>query len=342
MGSDAPSTGSPRTRAAFTKPSSTSVPVTSVNYPFGPATDPRAPAPAHDFLITRRDALWGAAGLLALPAAAKAPASSHAAAAPAVWPRALQVPGGVARLPLGPATRRPMAQVRVGEADVPVLVNGDASAWTAVVGIPLAAAPGEAHITVLPDVAGGAPRTVPYTVGPKQYKEQHLQVAPRTVDLSPDDQARYERERDHQARVMATFTEPSAGQVPASLRMRVPVPGRRSSSFGLRRVFNGQPRNPHSGMDIAAATGTPVVAPMAGRVIDVGDYFFNGGTVWLDHGQGLLSMYCHLSRMDVRVGDVLRAGEAFCQVGATGRVTGPHLHWGVMLNRTMVDPALFL
>ncbi len=84
------------------------------------------------------------------------------------------------------------------------------------------------------------------------------------------------------------------------------------------------------------------MAPLPGRVIDVGDYFFNGGTVWLDHGQGLLTMYCHLSSKDVRVGDVLQAGDAFCKVGATGRVTGPHLHWGVMLNRTMVDPALFV
>ena len=169
-----------------------------------------------------------------------------------------------------------------------------------------------------------------------------LQVAPRTVDLSPEDQARYERERDHQAVVTATFTEPPAGQEPASLRMRAPVPGRRSSSFGLRRVFNGQPRNPHSGMDIAASTGTPVVAPLAGRVIDVGDYFFSGGTVWLDHGRGLLSVYAHLSGKDVQVGDAVKAGEAFCRVGATGRVTGPHLHWGVMLNRAMVDPALFV
>jgi biotin carboxyl carrier protein len=186
--------------------------------------------------------------------------------------------------------------------------------------------------------ADGGTRQVAYTVAPKQYKEQHLKVSPRTVDLSPQDQARFERERDHQAQVMATFSEQPAGGALQSLRMQVPVPGRRSSSFGLRRVFNGQPRNPHSGMDIAAATGTPIVAPLPGKVIDVGDYFFNGGTVWLDHGQGLLTMYCHLSSMDVRVGDVLRAGEAFCKVGATGRVTGPHLHWGVMLNRTMVDP----
>jgi murein DD-endopeptidase MepM/ murein hydrolase activator NlpD len=235
--------------------------------------------------------------------------------------------------------------VRQGEVDVPVLVVGDAIEWTAVVGIALAAQPGDAFISV--QAAGGAqgdgsPRLLHYTVAPKQYKEQHLKVAPGKVDLSPEDQARYERERDHQAGVMATFTEQPAGQALASLRMRAPVPGRRSSSFGLRRVFNGQPRNPHGGMDIAAATGTPIVAPLAGRVIDVGDYFFSGGTVWLDHGRGLLTVYAHLSSVDVRVGDVVKAGEAFCKVGATGRVTGPHLHWGVMLNRNLVDPALFV
>ncbi|BEU96200.1 peptidoglycan DD-metalloendopeptidase family protein [Acidovorax sp. DW039] len=255
-----------------------------------------------------------------------------------VWPRASLVPGGVARLPLGPAAQRPVAHVRQGDADVPVMVVGSAAGWTAVVGIPLAAQVGAAFITV---TGQGEPRQVAYSVGDKRYAQQELKVAPRTVDLSPEDQARYARERDHQAGVMASWSEPTGGALP-SLYMKQPVPGRRSSSFGLRRVFNGQARNPHSGMDIAAPTGTAVVAPLPGKVIDTGDYFFNGGTVWLDHGHGLLTMYCHLSSVDVRVGDTLRAGEAFCKVGATGRVTGPHLHWGVMLNRTMVDPALFI
>ncbi|MFT4265755.1 MAG: peptidoglycan DD-metalloendopeptidase family protein, partial [Xenophilus sp.] len=241
--------------------------------------------------------------------------------------------GGVARLSLGPAAGRPSAHT--GD-QVPLLVVGDAIAWTALVGIPLSAAPGEARITVA--APGGGTRTLRYAIAPKRYREQRLTVAPRTVELSPGDQTRYERERDHQAQVMAVWSEPPA-EVP---RLQVPVPGRRSSSFGLRRVFNGQPRNPHSGMDIAAAAGTPVRAPLAGRVIDTGDYFFNGGTVWLDHGGGLLTLYCHLSRIDCQVGDAVRAGAPFCAVGATGRATGPHLHWGVMLNRTMVDPALFI
>ena len=221
---------------------------------------------------------------------------------------------------------------------VRLLVLGDRLEWTALVGIPLAAVPGEAHIDV--PTGSSATRQLAYTISAKRYSEQRLKVAPGTVDLSPADQARYERERTHQAEVMATFTEPLP--LASALHMQVPVPGRRSSSFGLRRMFNGQSRNPHSGMDIAAATGTPIAAPLAGRVLDTGDYFFNGNTVWLDHGGGLLTLYCHLSAIDVKPGDVLKTGERLGAVGATGRVTGPHLHWGVMLNRTMVDPALFV
>ena len=247
------------------------------------------------------------------------------------WPQASAVLGGVARLALGPATDRPRAWA--GEA--PLLVVGDPAGWTALVGIPLSATPGDAQIEV---ETGGGRRALPYRIGPKAYAEQRLTVAPRAVDLSPEDLARHERERLHQQAVIARFTEP----VPRDLRMQAPVDGRRSSSFGLRRVFNGQARQPHSGMDIAAAAGTPVRAPLAARVADTGDYFFNGQTVWLDHGGGLLSMLCHLSRTDVRAGDSLAAGQPLGAVGATGRVTGPHLHWSVLLNRTSVDPALFI
>jgi murein DD-endopeptidase MepM/ murein hydrolase activator NlpD len=254
------------------------------------------------------------------------------------WPRTLAVPGGVVRLPLGAAASRPQALSN----EIPLLVLGDERAWTALIGVPLSAAPGEA--TIEWQVPGGPAHRMVHAIEPKRYAEQRLKVAPKTVDLSPEDLARFERERAQQQTVMATLSPAPThwDSDPEALRMQVPVPGPRSSSFGLRRVFNGQARNPHSGMDIAAPTGTPVLAPLPARVIDAGNYFFNGNTVWLDHGGGLLSMVCHLSAIDVVVGDTLAAGDRVGAVGATGRVTGPHLHWGVMLNRTMVDPALFL
>lgn len=247
-------------------------------------------------------------------------------------PRARSVPGGVAIVDLGTSAAAPQVMLD-GE---PVLVVGEGGRWQAVVGIRLDAGPGMRELVVRHE--GGAEARLPFAVGPVRYAEQRLKVAPGKVDLSAEDLARHEREREHLAAVAATRSDAP----PASLRMRPPADGRRSSSFGLRRVFNGQPRNPHSGMDIAAPAGAPVVAAAAGRVIDSGDYFFNGGTVWLDHGSGLLTMYCHLSAVDVKPGDLVAAGQRIGAVGATGRATGPHLHWSVSLNRAMVDPALFL
>jgi murein DD-endopeptidase MepM/ murein hydrolase activator NlpD len=242
------------------------------------------------------------------------------------------VPGGVATIALGASPARPQARID----GIPTLVVGDAGRWTAIIGIPLAAKPGASELVV--HRQGAAAQRLRFEIEPVHYAEQQLKVPRRQVELSKQDLARYERERAHQANVTATFS----AVVPASLRMRQPVAGERSSSFGLRRVFNGQARNPHSGMDIAAPTGTPVIAPAPGRVIDTGDYFFNGRTVWLDHGAGLLTMYCHLDTIAVKRGDTVATGEAIGTVGATGRVTGPHLHWSVMLNRAMVDPSLFL
>jgi murein DD-endopeptidase MepM/ murein hydrolase activator NlpD len=277
-------------------------------------------------ITTRRIWLMQAA---AACSAALGASHVHAEALPRIQ---AAVPGGVVTLPLGAAEQAPQARFN----GVPVLVMGGAAGWFAVVGLPLSIKPGT-H-TLLFQNSPGQPGKKDFAVTDKRYAEQRLTVPGKHVDLSPEDRARHEREREHQKPVMATFSPTP----PSSLRMRQPVDGPRSSSFGLRRVFNGQARNPHSGMDIAAPVGAPVVAPLASTVIDVGDYFFNGKTVWLDHGSGLLSLFCHLSAIDVAVGDRVAAGQRVAAVGATGRVTGPHLHWSVSLNRAMVDPALFL
>lgn len=276
-----------------------------------------------------------AAGLaLALPWAATTADVTPVAPATAL-PREARVPGGLALLDLGTGDEPP-GEVWFGAYRAPVVRGPEG--WRAIVGIPLATAPGRHVARLVTTLPGDPGRELPFDVEPKQYAEQQLKVEPRKVDPLPEDMKRIEAESARSERALATYS----GDLEPTWRWSAPVPGRRSSSFGLRRVFNGQPRNPHSGMDIAAPTGTPIRAPAAGRVLDTGDFFFNGLTVFVDHGGGLVTMYCHLSRIDVQPGEVVAAGALLGLVGATGRVTGPHLHWGVAVNRAMVDPALLL
>ncbi|WP_459615211.1 peptidoglycan DD-metalloendopeptidase family protein [Bordetella sp. 2513F-2] len=274
------------------------------------------------------------AGLLAVlaPAARRAPAQQASYIARKLDAR---VPGGVAVVPLGQSATMPQAWY--GEHRTMVL-RDDTGAWAAVVGIPLATQPGTEHLRVR-DAAGE--RHVPFDVAHKTYAAQHITLKnKRQVTPDPADLRRIERELAEQMRAYAAYRE---GVVPSNVLLDRPVAGGRlSSPFGLRRFFNGQERNPHSGLDFAVPAGTPVSAPAAGRVVLVGDYFFNGKTVFLDHGQGFISMFCHLSRIDVRVGDEVPRGGPIGRVGATGRATGPHLHWNVSLNDARVDPAIFI
>ncbi len=254
-------------------------------------------------------------------------------AAFAALPRTSAVPGGVAVVDLG-AVQGPVPEATWQGR--PVLVAPDAGRYKAVVGVALSVAPGDHSLEVTD--ASGARRTVPVKIAAKKYREQHLTVAPGQVDLSPADAARVEKEQVQLAASYNSFSD----ALPATFVLRQPTPGSRSDSYGSRRFFNKQPRNPHSGMDIAASTGTPIIAPADGVVLEVGDFFFNGGTVIIDHGRGFVTLYCHLSGFDVKKGDVVKTGQRVGKVGATGRVTGAHLHFGVLLNGASVDPGLFL
>jgi murein DD-endopeptidase MepM/ murein hydrolase activator NlpD len=265
------------------------------------------------------------------------PALVAQAWAPGAWaaatPRASAVPGGIARIRLGASEQPPRVRLQ-GER---VLVLREGGDWIAVAGIALATQPGS-KVQLRAEHADGSSEQLEIDVVPKAYATQYLKVSRDKVDLSAEHLARYERERAHLEGVLRTFTD----SPPASLAMLQPAPGRRSSTFGLQRYFNGQARNRHAGMDIAAPAGTPVVAANSGRVIDIGDYFFPGRTIVLDHGQGFLSLYAHLSSVEAAVAVVVRGGSVIGKVGATGRVTGAHLHFSVYLNAVAVDPAFFL
>lgn len=249
-------------------------------------------------------------------------------------PHASLVPGGVLIVPIDSTSKEEAPTVTFeGQRTMVLRSKGR---WVAVVGVPLAEKPGPVTVVVRD---GTAPeRDVSFDITDKKYVTQSLKVAPSKVDLSKEDEERVNREIPHIKATVATFSDAP----PTALRLQQPIPGVRSSSYGMRRIFNNEPRAPHTGMDIAAPTGTPVKAPAPGRVIDTGDYFFNGNTVFIDHGEGMITMYCHLSAIEVKSGQAVRTGEVIGKVGATGRVTGPHLHFGVALNATFVDPALFL
>jgi murein DD-endopeptidase MepM/ murein hydrolase activator NlpD len=247
-------------------------------------------------------------------------------------PHESAVPGGVKILKLDiHSNSMPYVEIDGHRA----LVVRDDESWIAVIGIPLSAPPSPQQVIVH---SGDGRQQVQFSIVDKQYASQSLNVAPGQVNLSKADLERVNRDKQVIEHAMSRWTD----EQPEALRMPQPIPGVRSSSFGMRRIFNGESRNPHMGMDIAAPIGTPVRAPLAGTVIDTGNYFFNGNTVFVDHGRGMISMYCHLSAINVQPGEHVAAGTTLGKVGMTGRVTGPHLHWGLSLNRAWVDPELFV
>ncbi|MFT6154149.1 MAG: murein DD-endopeptidase MepM/ murein hydrolase activator NlpD [Crocinitomicaceae bacterium] len=247
----------------------------------------------------------------------------------AALPISAAVPGGVVSIKLS----KPLASIpNVSFNKRAVAVVEHNGSWHAVIGLPLSLKPGKHSFN-----ADG--EKMPFQVTDKQYPEQRITLKTRKhIDLSASDLDRHRGEKIQARKAFKTFD----GKRIPDFAMLKPVDGPYSSPFGLKRFFNNEPRNPHSGLDIAAPTGTPIKAPAGGKVVLTGNFFFNGNVVYVDHGQGVISMFCHLSKIDVADGDLLKKGDILGKVGATGRVTGPHLHWSLSLNNTRIDPMLML
>jgi murein DD-endopeptidase MepM/ murein hydrolase activator NlpD len=249
-------------------------------------------------------------------------------------PRELRVPGGVALLSVAKADQShtaPLVNFR-GER---VWVVQRKDAWVAVVGLPLSTAPGEHEVNV---VQGSAATTQTFLVKPKRYPVQKLTLKKAMVDPPPEVIARIERESAHIKTLRSTWRDTET----TTAAFVLPAKGPLSSRFGVARVLNGKPRSPHAGLDVAVGTGTPIAAPADGVVIDTGDYYYCGNGVFVDHGNGLITLYCHLSEIIAKTGDAVKQGQRIGLAGSTGRSTAPHLHWGVMLNGTSVEPELFI
>ena len=268
------------------------------------------------------------------PSTARRPLSNPAALTVAVTARAVQ-PGEVVRLDIASPRLVTGLTVRAFDKRIAAARLGE-SGWLALVGIDLDVAPGEYPVTIDATLDDGSPAGHVETlmVEAKKFPTRQLRVSPQFVTPPPSVQPRIDRERRQlgtpfraigpEPRWRGSFVQPIEASV--------------VSGFGVRSVYNGEPRAPHNGADFASPTGTPVQAPGGGRVVLAESLYFTGWTVMIDHGLGLVSLLAHLSRIDVRVGTDVVAGDRVGLVGATGRVTGPHLHWTVRLQGARVDP----
>ena len=246
----------------------------------------------------------------------------------------VSIPGGIVRVPVPANTQIVIATGRRALLKVDPATQPPTA--FAIAAVPLDTPPGSGR--VFAQHANGS-LALAYRVTPHTYPVQRLTLSnQRMVDPNPEDLQRINTEQ----LLIDAARDRFSPTPPSTLRLRAPVHAPLSSLFGSRRVLNGQPRNPHTGLDFAAPTGAPIRTPLAGEVADVGNFFFTGNTVFVDHGTGFVTMYAHLSRVDVSPGQHLDAGDLIGQVGSTGRATGPHLHWSVFLSNVPVDPKLLL
>jgi murein DD-endopeptidase MepM/ murein hydrolase activator NlpD len=209
------------------------------------------------------------------------------------------------------------------------------------IGVDLEMAAGKYQLKVTGQTAGGVKMSCStmVTVRKGRFATEKLQVEKQFVEPSPEQIKRADEERQKLRDIFDRVT-------PERLwdgKFRIPVDGvTTGSNFGKRRILNGNPGSPHSGVDLPGATGTPVHAAQRGRVVLAADLFFSGNTVVVDHGLGIYTFYGHLSEIDVKPGDAVETGAVLGKVGATGRVTGPHLHWGLTVERARVNPLLLV
>lgn len=201
------------------------------------------------------------------------------------------------------------------------------------VGIDMDTEPGEHEIDYKFD--NGVERSFSLPVVVRDFGKESLKVASKYTDLDEHTLARVNEEKEMLEKLWATST-PTRLWKSSFLK---PTRGELGSPFGLRRFFNDQPRSPHSGLDIKAPPGERVYASNFGKIVIARDLFFTGNTLVIDHGQSVYTIYAHLSAMDVKEGDSVERGQEIGKVGATGRVTGPHLHWGAKVGGARVDPA---
>ena len=250
------------------------------------------------------------------------------------FPISSTIPGGIAIVQLdGIDSIKPKVIYKKNR----VMVRKNADHWEAIVGLPLSAKPGIHKLII--QTSENKKIHKEFSVSAKDYAEQRLTLKnKRMVNPYAKDMDRIIKEKKIIVKALKTWNE----NVPSTMNFIIPVDGRLSSPFGLRRYFNDQARKPHSGLDVAATSGTPIKAPADGTIITTGNYFFNGNTVFIDHGQGLITMYCHMNKISIKPGTRVTQGEIIGEVGETGRVTGPHLHWSVSLNNARIEPKLFL
>jgi len=248
------------------------------------------------------------------------------------FPLSNPVPGGIVLLPLNNNHRPDTARYKNRK----LAIVRDEKNQYLLVGLSLSTKPGTHYIDIKNNL--GKTEKLSFKVKSKTYKAQYLTIKnKRKVNPYEKDMQRILSEKKRKAKAKKKWTAE-----PAQADFTIPVDGRISSIFGLRRFFNEQARRPHSGLDIAAPQGTPIKAVESGTVIDSGDFFFSGNMVYLDHGQGLISLYAHMHSINVKSGDKIKKGQIIGTVGETGRVTGPHLHLAIIANQSLVDPLPFL